>query len=52
MRRALLLILSGNALTSILLLVRSLVVARLLTLEDFGIAATFAIVIVPRSRVF
>ncbi|MEO0487049.1 MAG: oligosaccharide flippase family protein [Pseudomonadota bacterium] len=45
MRRALLLILSGNALTSILLLVRSLVVARLLTLEDFGIAATFAIVI-------
>lgn len=37
-------ILSGNAMGSVLLLVRNLVVARMLPIEDYGIAATFGIV--------
>lgn len=44
MFRTALLILSGNATTSILLLVRNLLVARLIPVEDYGIAATFAVV--------
>lgn len=43
MVRSALLILSGNALASLLGLVRNLVLARLLGIEDYGIAATFAI---------
>lgn len=43
MLRALLLILSGNVFSSALMLVRNLVVARLISVEDYGIAATFAI---------
>ncbi|MDW4550086.1 oligosaccharide flippase family protein [Defluviimonas sp. D31] len=35
---------SGNALGSVLLLARNLIVARLVSPEDYGIAATFAIV--------
>lgn len=42
MLRKVLTILSGNAAASLLLLVRNLVVARLITVEDYGIAATFA----------
>lgn len=42
MFRSALLILSGNAFASILSLVRNLLVARLLPIEDYGIAATFA----------
>ena len=38
-----LLILSGNAATALLTLARNLLVARLIRVEDFGIAATFAI---------
>jgi O-antigen/teichoic acid export membrane protein len=41
--RKALLILSGNAFASLLLLARTLIVARLISVEDFGIAATFAI---------
>lgn len=41
MLRTALLILSGNSLGSLLGLVRSVVVARLISVEDFGIAATF-----------
>ena len=37
------LILSGNAATSLLLLTRNLIVARLIPAADYGIAATFAI---------
>lgn len=37
------LILSGNALTSLLLLARNLIVARFISIEDYGIAATFAV---------
>ena len=37
------LLLSGNAFGSLMLLVRNLVVARLVSVEDYGIAATFAI---------
>lgn len=44
MFRSIFLILSGNAMTSVLLLVRNLVIARLISVEDFGVAATFAIV--------
>lgn len=44
MFRTALLILSGNATASLLLLVRNLVVARLIPVEDYGIAATFAVV--------
>lgn len=36
-------ILSGNAAAALLLLVRNLVVARLIPVEDYGIAATFAV---------
>jgi O-antigen/teichoic acid export membrane protein len=39
-----LLILSGNAVTSLLTLVRNLLVARLIPVEDYGVAATFAVV--------
>lgn len=44
MYRTILLILSGNATTSLLTLVRNLLVARLIPVEDYGIAATFAVV--------
>lgn len=44
MFRTALLILSGNAAASLLLLARNLVVARLIPVEDYGIAATFAVV--------
>jgi O-antigen/teichoic acid export membrane protein len=43
MFKSALLILSGNAFGSAMLLVRNLVVARLISVEDYGIAATFAI---------
>lgn len=43
MFRKALLILSGNAFASLLLLARTLIIARLISVEDFGIAATFAI---------
>lgn len=43
MIRTVLLILSGNAFGSLMLFVRNLAVARLITVEDYGIAATFAI---------
>lgn len=42
MLRSALLILSGNAFSSALSLIRNLLVARLLPVEDYGIAATFA----------
>jgi O-antigen/teichoic acid export membrane protein len=41
--RTALLILSGNAVASLLTLLRNLVVARLIPVEDYGIAATFAV---------
>lgn len=37
------LILSGNAFSSILLFARNLVIARMISVEDYGIAATFAV---------
>ena len=37
------LIFSGNAFASLLLLVRNLIIARLIPVADFGVAATFAI---------
>jgi O-antigen/teichoic acid export membrane protein len=37
------LIFSGNAATSVLLLIRSLLVGRMISVADFGIAATFAL---------
>ncbi|KMK63845.1 oligosaccharide flippase family protein [Puniceibacterium sp. IMCC21224] len=43
MLRTALVILSGNALTSLLTLVRNLAVARMIPVVDYGIAATFAI---------
>lgn len=43
MFKSALLILSGNAFGSLMLLVRNLIVARLISVEDYGIAATFAI---------
>ena len=43
MFRSVLLILSGNAALFLLLLARNLVVARLISVENYGIAATFAI---------
>ena len=43
MFRTALLILSGNAMTSLLSLARNLVIARLIPVGDYGIAATFAI---------
>lgn len=44
MLRSVLLILSGNAAAALLLLARNLIVARLISIEDYGIAATFAII--------
>ena len=44
MFRIALLILSGNAATSLMLLARNLIVARLIPVEDYGIAATFAVI--------
>jgi O-antigen/teichoic acid export membrane protein len=41
--RKALLILSGNAFASVLLLARTVIVARMISVEDFGIAATFAL---------
>lgn len=38
-----LMLLSGNAVASVLLLARNLIVARLIPVEDYGIAATFAV---------
>ena len=43
MFRSVILLLSGNAFGSLMLLVRNLLVARLVSVEDYGIAATFAI---------
>ena len=43
MFRSAILILSGNAFTALMLLIRNLIVARLISVEDFGIASTFAI---------
>ena len=43
MLRKALLILSGNAAASLLLFARNLVIARLIPVEDYGIASTFAI---------
>ncbi len=43
MLRTAFLILSGNALGALMLFVRNLAVARLISVEDYGIAATFAI---------
>ena len=45
MLRKALLVVSGNALASILSLVRNLIIARMIPLEDFGIAATFMILV-------
>lgn len=39
------LVLSGNAATAALLLARNLLIARLLPVEEYGIAATFALVV-------
>lgn len=44
MFRKILLLLSGNAAASLLSLIRNLMIARLLSVEDYGIAATFALV--------
>ncbi|WP_103336433.1 oligosaccharide flippase family protein [Pseudotabrizicola formosa] len=43
MLRTALLILSGNAAASLLLLARNLIVARMIPVADYGIAATFAL---------
>lgn len=43
MFRPAILLLSGNAFASLLLLARNLIVARLIPVEDYGIAATFAV---------
>lgn len=43
MFRSALLILSGNAAASLLLLARNLIIARLIPVADYGIASTFAI---------
>ena len=45
MFRTAFLILSGNAAASLVLLVRNLAVARMISVEDYGIAATFALVV-------
>ncbi len=44
MLRSALLILSGNAFASLLLLARNLLVARMIPLADYGMASTFALV--------
>lgn len=41
--RKILLLISGNAATSLFLFVRNLLLARLVSVEDYGIASTFAI---------
>ncbi len=43
MIRSVLLILSGNAFAALLLLARNLIIARLIPVADYGIAATFAV---------
>ena len=43
MFRSTLFLLSGNAFGSLMMLVRNLLVARLISVENYGIAATFAI---------
>ncbi|MBU0862361.1 MAG: oligosaccharide flippase family protein, partial [Alphaproteobacteria bacterium] len=43
MFRSALLILSGNAAAALLLLARNLIVARMIPVADYGVAATFAI---------
>lgn len=43
MLRSAVLLLSGNAIFFLLMLVRNLLIARLLSVEDYGIAATFAL---------
>ncbi|PIB26772.1 hypothetical protein BFP76_10995 [Amylibacter kogurei] len=43
MLRSILLIFSGNAFGSVMLLVRNLLIARLISVEDYGVAATFAV---------
>lgn len=43
MLRKALLIFSGNAFGSLMLLLRNLIIARIVSVEDYGIAATFAI---------
>lgn len=52
--RKALLILSGNAAASFLLMLRNLIVARLIPVEDYGIAATFALAmaVVEMASVF
>lgn len=45
MFRKALLILSGNAAASLLLLARNLIIARLIPVADYGVAATFAVAI-------
>lgn len=44
MFRTALLILSGNAASALLLLARNLIIARLIPVQDYGIASTFAVV--------
>ncbi|MBB4021505.1 MULTISPECIES: oligosaccharide flippase family protein [Actibacterium] len=43
MLKPVLLLVSGNAFSSLILLVRNLLVARLISVENYGIAATFAV---------
>lgn len=43
MLKSALLVLSGNAFSSFLLLLRNLFIARLISVEDYGVAATFAL---------
>ena len=43
MFKSALLLTTGNIINSVMLLVRNVVVARLISVEDFGVAATFAI---------
>ncbi|WP_095587774.1 oligosaccharide flippase family protein [Actibacterium ureilyticum] len=43
MFKSVLLLLSGNAFSALMLLIRNLLVARLISVSDYGIAATFAI---------
>lgn len=45
MFRSILLIVSGNAANAVLLLIRNLLVARLISVENYGIASTFAVAI-------
>lgn len=44
MFKSALVVLSGNAAASLLLLIRNLLIARLIPVEDYGVAATFALV--------